>query len=150
MGHPIPGSTVMRPLVLLLAASLALATMPARSQDALPGGVEPPPPPPSPNRFSVLPEQWQRDIPPSEALDIPRPVPRAGETQRVTLREAIGFALENTPGIAAKRLEPVRVGEDVLEAQAQYDPIASGLAQYTQSITPNANAPAGKRNTHAN
>src|SRR5262245_23858271 len=150
MGHPIPGSTVMRPLVLLLAASLALATMPARSQDALPGGVEPPPPPPSPNRFSVLPEQWQRDIPPSEALDIPRPVTRDAEVQRVTLQEAIGFALENNPGIAAKRLEPVRVGEDILEAQSQYDPIAGGTAQYTQSITPNANALAGTLTTQVN
>src|SRR4029453_9167581 len=124
-------------------ASMALATMPARSQDALPGGVEPPPPPPSPNRFSVLPEQWQRDVPPSEALDVPRPVTRDAATQRVTLQEAIGFALENTPGTAAKRLEPVRVGEDVLEAQSQYDPVAGAIAPYTQSITPNANALAG-------
>jgi outer membrane protein TolC len=150
MGHPLPGSTVMRSPVLLLAASMALAALPARSQDALPGGVEPPPPPPSPNRFSVLPEQWQKDIPPSEALDVPRPVTRDGETQRATLQEAIGLALENNPGIAAKRLEPVRVGEDILEAQAQYDPVAGGVAQYTQSITPNANALAGTRTTVLN
>ena len=140
----------MRPSVVLFTAALALAALPARSQDPMPEGVEPPPPPPSPNRFSVLPEQWQKDPPPSAALDVPRPVTRDGETQRVTLQEAIGRALENNPGIAAKRLEPVRVGEDVLEAQSQYDPVAGGSAEYTQSITPNANALAGTRTTELN
>jgi outer membrane protein TolC len=140
----------MRPQVLLLAASLALAALPARSEDQVPVGVNPPPPPASPNRFSVLPEQWRKDIPPSAALEVPRPVTRDGTTQRVTLQEAIGLALENNPGIAAKRLEPVRVGEDILEAQSQYDPVTGGTAQYNQSITPNANALAGTRTTELN
>ncbi len=140
----------MRARMLLFAAAMVLVALPARSQDPMPGGVQPPPPPPSPNRFSVLPEQWQRTIPPSEALDVPRPVTRDGETQRVTLQEAIGLALENNPGIAAKRLEPVRVGEDVLEAQSQYDPVAGGTAEYAESITPNANALAGTRTTKVN
>jgi outer membrane protein len=140
----------MRPPVLLLAASLALAALPARSQDPLPSGINPPPPPPSPSRFSVLPEQWQKDIPPSEALAVPRPVTRDGETQRVALQEAIAIALENNPGIAALRLEPVRVGEDILEVQSQYDPVAGASAQYSQSITPNANALAATRTTVLN
>jgi outer membrane protein len=132
------------------ALALMLLAPRAMAEEPLPSDVNPPPPPPSPNRLSVLPEQWQKDIPPSEALDLPRPVTRDRATQRVTLQKAIGLALENNPGIAARRLEPVRIGEDVLEAQSQYDPVASGSAQYTQSITPNANALAGTRTTELN
>lgn len=140
----------MRFLVAGLLICIMLAMSPARGQDPLPSGVNPPPPPPSPGRFSVLPQQWQRDVPPSEALEVPRPVTRDGGVQRVTLQEAIEFALANNPGIAARRLEPVRVGEDVLEAQSQYDPILGGVAQYSQSITPNANALAQTLTTEVN
>src|SRR5262249_4860469 len=116
--------------------------------DELPGTVvNPPPAPPSPNRFSVLPGQWQKDVPPSEALEVPRPVTRDAETQTVTLQEAIALALENNPGIAAQRLEPVRVDQDVLQAQSEYDPALGGNIVYDRSTTPNANVLAGTRTT---
>ena len=60
--------------------------------------VDPPPPPRSPFRFSVIPQQWKLSLPDGEELEVPRPVTRDGETQRVTLEEAIGVALENNPG----------------------------------------------------
>ena len=56
-------------------------------------------------RGSVLLDQW-RSIPPSSALEVPSPVTKDEEIQRVTLKEAIAIALENNPGIAARRLEP--------------------------------------------
>ncbi len=138
-----------RPTLWLLVAA-ALAAQPVRGQEPMPKGVDPPPAPPSPNRFSVLPEQWKRDVPPSPALEVPRPVTRDGETQRVTLQEAIGLALENNPGIAARRLEPVRVEQDILQAQSQYDPILGGNLLYDQLDTPNPSALAGTNTSRVN
>jgi len=127
-----------------------LAALPAGGADPVSNAVDPPPPPRSPFRFSVIPQQWKLSLPDGEDLEVPRPVTRDGETQRVSLEEAIGVALENNPGIAAKRLEPVRVDQDVLQAQSQYDPVAGGRWQYTNSITPNANVLAGTRTTILN
>jgi len=67
------------------------------------------------------PEQWQRDIPPAKALFVPTQVTRDDEVQRVTLKEAIAIALESNPGIAARRYEPTRVEQDVVEAQGIFD-----------------------------
>jgi len=140
----------MRGPVLVCVAILAVAALPARCQELLPSGVNPPPSPPTPPRFTVLPEQWQREIPPSPALDVPRPITHDGETQRVTLQEAIGLALENNPGIAARRLEPTRVEQDVLGTQAQFDPVLGSQLNYNQSITPNASSLAGTRTADVN
>ena len=88
-------------------------------------------------RGAVWPDQW-RGIPTSRALDVPVPVTRDDEVQRVTLKETIAIALENNPGIAARRLEPARVDTTVLEAQSGFDPVLSGELDYSKSITPNA------------
>lgn len=135
------------PGVVLLAV---LSALPAGGADPVSNAVDPPPPPRSPFRFSVIPKQWQLSLPDGEDLEVPRPITRDGETQRVTVEEAIGVALENNPRIAAKRLEPVRIDQDVLEAQSQYDPVAGGRWQYNNSITPNANVLAGTRTTILN
>lgn len=114
------------------------ALMLAMGQPVLAEG--PSPAPPSPWRLSVIPDQWRRDVPPSPALDVPIPVSRDEETQRVTLKEAIAIALENNPGIAARRLEPTRIEQNVLEAQSQYDPVAAGGLLYESDTTPNPNS----------
>jgi outer membrane protein TolC len=88
-------------------------------------------------RGAVWLDQW-RAVPHSEALDVPSPVTRDEEVQQVTLKETIAIALENNPGIAARRLEPSRVDTTILEAQSQYDPTLGGELDYTKSITPNA------------
>src|SRR5262245_51216890 len=88
---------------------------------ALAAQPEPSPPPPEPSwRGAVLPDQWKRTFPHNPALDVPSPITQDNEIQRVTLKEAIGIALENNPGIAARRLEPARVGTNVLATQAQF------------------------------
>ncbi len=133
-----------------VALVLVLAALPAGGTDPVSNAVDPPPPPPSPGRLTVIPEQWQRRLPDGDDLEIPLPATHDGQTQRVQLEEAIAIALENNPGIAAKRLEPVRVDQDILEAQSQFDPVAGGSGQYTNSITPNANVLAGTRTTVAN
>jgi outer membrane protein TolC len=100
---------------------------------------EPAPPPSEPSwRGSVLTDQW-RPIPHNLALDVPSPITQDTEIQRVTLKEAIGIALENNPGIAARRLEPARVGTNVLGAQSEFDPSLGGDLNYSNTTTPNAN-----------
>jgi outer membrane protein TolC len=86
----------------------------------------------------VLLDQW-RPIPHNPALDVPSPITQDDEVQRVTLKEAIGIALENNPGIAARRLEPARIGTNVLAAQAQFDPTLGADLSYAKTTTPNAN-----------
>ncbi|HEV7732521.1 MAG TPA: TolC family protein [Candidatus Binatia bacterium] len=103
----------------------------------------PAPAPPSPFRFSVLSEQWQTQLARDPALDVPSAITRDHEVQRVTLKETIAIALENNPGIAARRLEPTRVQQDVLEAQGQYDPVAAADLLYSKVVTPNPNALSG-------
>lgn len=115
---------------------LVLLASPARTEQV----EDPAVPPPSPWRLTVIPDQWKPGIDPSPALDVPSPVTRDEETQTVTLKEAIALALENNPRIAARRLEPARVGTSVLEAQAQFDPVLGGDALYSKSITPNPSA----------
>jgi outer membrane protein TolC len=103
------------------------------------GAAEPGPAPPGPSwRGAVWPQQW-RGVPSSPALDVPHPVTRDEEVQRVTLKETIALALENNPRIAARRLEPARAGTSVLEAQSAFDPILGGQLDYSRSVTPNAN-----------
>jgi len=124
----------------LLAVTLALPAL------AFEDG--PTPAPPSPWRFSVVPEQWQRDIPPAKALFVPTQVTRDDEVQRVTLKEAIAIALESNPGIAARRYEPTRVEQDVVEAQGIFDPAANGSATWSSTVTPNPSALTGTRTSN--
>jgi outer membrane protein len=101
-------------------------------------GEQVPPPPPAPWRGAVLPEQWRRQVRPSPALSVPVPVTRDEAVDTVSLKEAIGLALENNPGIAAQRLEPSRQEEGILQAQSQYDPTLSSQLNYSKANTPNA------------
>jgi len=73
------------------------------------------------------------------------PITHDEQVESVTLKDTIALALENNPGIAAQRLEPVRQGEGILRSQAQYDPIASAEVQEAKSITPNASSLSGTR-----
>ena len=102
-----------------------------------------PPSPPSPWRGAVLPEQWRRDVPRSPALYVPIPVTRDEEIHRVSLKETIGLALENNPGIAAQRLEPSRQEQSILNAQSEFDPTLSGQTNYGRVETPNASVLGG-------
>lgn len=94
-------------------------------------------------RGAVLPGQWRPPTPHSDALTIPEPITHDDEIERVTLRQAIAIALQNNPGIAAQRLEPLRQGTRVLEAQATFDPTLSGDAASSHSTTPNASVLGG-------
>ena len=118
--------------------ALALSTIVATS-----GAGEPPPGRAPAWRGAVLPEQWHPGVPESAAVRVPAPLTRDEEVEQVTLKEAIGIALENNPGIAAQRLEPARQGEGILQAQAQYDPSLSGELNYSRTVTPNATALGG-------
>ena len=126
-----------RRLPLAYLTVLALAT-------AVPSAGEDPPDAREPSwRGAGLAPSWRRSLPESEALRIPTPITRDEEVERVTLKEAIGIALENNPGIAAQRLEPTRQGAGVLQAGATFDPTLSGELTHRNSITPNASALAG-------
>jgi outer membrane protein len=95
-------------------------------------------------RGAVWLDQW-RAIQRSRALDVPTPITKDDEVQRVTLKETIAIALENNPGIAARRLEPARFETTVLEAQSSFDPVLSGELDYLKAITPNASILSGRR-----
>jgi outer membrane protein TolC len=130
----------------LAVAAVANAEEPAPA----PSDAQPPPAssvrepavaPPGPSwRGAVLPEQWKKNIPRSKALDVPQPPTRDEEVQRVTLKETIAIALENNPGIAARRLDPARFGANVLGAQSIFDPALGLEAAYNRTETPNASA----------
>ncbi len=107
------------------------------------GAEGPSPAPPSPFRFSVLSEQWQTQLEANPALAVPSTITHDDEIQNVTLKEAIAIALENNPGIAARRLEPTRVQQDVLEAQGQFDPVLDSQILYSKIVTPNPSALSG-------
>jgi outer membrane protein TolC len=94
-------------------------------------------------RGSVLPEQWRRGVPPSPALVVPEPVTRDEQVEPATLKQVIGIAVENNPGIAAQRLEPFRQSEGILQAQAEYDPTLRGELNYSRSESPNASVLGG-------
>jgi outer membrane protein len=105
--------------------------------------VEPGTAPSGPSwRGAVWPDQW-RGLPANPALDVPRPATRDDEVQLVTLKETIALALANNPRIAARRLEPARVGTTVLEAQSAFDPVLGGELGYSRSVTPNASQLSG-------
>ena len=108
------------------------------------GAEEIPPPPRPPSRLGVLPDQWRPGVPTSPALAVPIPVTRDEQVEQATLKQVIGLALENNPGIAAQRLEPTRQEQGILQAQGQtFDPILSGQVNYGRSIVPNASVLGG-------
>src|SRR6185503_16234407 len=123
----------MRARVLRLAVTVLVISATTAGRAEEPSAAEPS------WRGAVWLDQW-RDIQRSRALDVPMPITKDEEVQRVTLREAIAIALENNPGIAARRLEPRRFDTNVLEAQAQFDPLLSSDLSYSRSVVPNASA----------
>jgi outer membrane protein TolC len=122
--------------VLLGGAVVARATDPS-----------PPPLPEAPFRFSVLMDQWRALPEPSDVLRHPGGITRDDVVEHVTLKETIGIALENNPGVAAARLEPTRVSTDVLGAQSQFDPLLGGDFSWARADVPNANSLAGTLTT---
>jgi HAE1 family hydrophobic/amphiphilic exporter-1 len=128
---------------LLAVATLANAADPEPAPEPTPPPAstvrEPAPAPPGPSwRGAVLPDQWKKSIPRSKALDVPQPPTRDEDIQRVTLKETIAIALENNPGIAARRLDPARFGANILGAQSIFDPALGLEAAYNRTVTPNA------------
>ncbi len=97
----------------------------------------------TPWRGSMILDQWRPGAPKSPALDVPRPITRDEQVQRVSLKEAIALALGNNPGIAARRLEPVRQSEAILQAQGQFDPTLSAEVQKQRTTTPSGSLLAG-------
>src|SRR5439155_18091921 len=96
-------------------------------------------------RGAGLVPSWSRSMPESGALRVPTPITHDEQVDRVTLKETIGIALENNPGIAAQRLEPARQDAGVLQTQAQYDPTLAGELLRSRSTTPNTSSLAGTR-----
>ncbi len=99
----------------------------------------------TPWRGALLPQQWSTAPPDSPVLHVPDHITRDEQIERVTLKDTIALALQNNPGIAAKRLEPFRQEAAVLQAQGQYDPTFAGDIRSTHSTTPNASSLAGTR-----
>jgi outer membrane protein TolC len=83
-----------------------------------------------------LPRQWRPSTPESDAVKLPDPT-RDEQVEPVSLKQTIAVALENNPGIAARRLEPARQEAGILGAQAQYDPILAAEVGAAHSRTPN-------------
>ena len=88
-------------------------------------------------------QQWTPGVPRSSALAIPAQITRDDTVQPASLKETIALALENNPGIAARRLEPGRQEAGILVADAVFDPTLAGEVEQQHSITPNANSLAG-------
>jgi outer membrane protein TolC len=126
--------------------ALVLTSLPmAQATDS-----SPPPLPATPSPPKVLADQWQRSLRLSDALRLPKHITRDDVIEQVALKDTIALALENNPGIAARRLEPTRFLADVLGTEAQYDPALSGEAIWGREDTPNASALAGDLGTTIN
>lgn len=121
---------------LLACAAVLAALTPALAADA---------PTATPWRAGEWLRQWRPGVPESDALRVPQPITRDDQVQQVTLKEAIALALGSNPGIAARRLEPFRQSEGVLEAQAVFDPTLAGEVGQQHAKTPNASSLAGTR-----
>jgi outer membrane protein TolC len=91
-----------------------------------------------------LPRQWRPGLATSDAVRVPSPPTRDEAIEHVTLKEAIGLALQNNPGIAAERLEPARQRTAILQAQAEFDPVFSGEVLQSHSRTPSTSALSGR------
>jgi len=125
--------------VAVAVAMAILAGAASAEEPAAPSAANPPEAAPQPWRWQVLPDQWKLELPESSAVRVGA-ITRDEEIARLTLREAIGLALQNNPQIAAQRLEPLRQSEGVLQAQSQYDPLFSGNLTSNQSNTLQGNA----------
>src|SRR5439155_16406266 len=84
-------------------------------------------------------------VPAPPALAAPHPITRDDRVQEVSLKDTIALALENNPGIAARRLEPTRQAAGILDAQGQYDPTFAGELLHSHAVTPNTSSLAGTK-----
>jgi outer membrane protein TolC len=69
----------------------------------------------------------------------------SGEPARLTLAEAVHQALLHNPEVAAQRLTPLRVRQDVKSAEAIFDPIITGAVNKDRRKAPNSSALSGVR-----
>src|SRR6185295_4715195 len=129
--HRMPGAGIfLAAIAVLLAAQPGLAEEPKSVPRTLWGAPQ-------------LRQQWTPGVPRSSALAIPSPITRDETVQPASLKETIALALENNPGIAARRLEPGRQEAGILVADAVFDPTFAGELEQQHSITPNANSLSG-------
>lgn len=96
-----------------------------------------------PGPIDLLGDQWQLELPPSDATRRVGAITRDDTIEHVSLKRVIAIALEHNPGIAARRLEPTLRAADVLGAQSKFDPAIDGGASWARADTPNASALAG-------
>ena len=99
----------------------------------------------TPWRGAMLLPQWRPDTPDSPALEVPAHITRDDNVDQVTLKDVIALALQNNPGIAAQRLEPVRQGQEILRSQSRFDPTLAAEAEESHTILPNASSLTGTR-----
>lgn len=94
----------------------------------------------TPNMPQVFMHQWMYRAP---VIGTPDASIEENETARLTVAEAVHQALLHNPGIAASRLTPLRVREDVRTAEAIFDPIISSAVNKDRRKSPNSSALAG-------
>jgi outer membrane protein TolC len=99
----------------------------------------------TPLRFGEVVRQWQPTVRDSPALHVPSPITRDDQVERVSLKEAIALALQNNPGIAAQRLEPIGQDGAVLAAQGVFDPTVAAEAMQNHVSIANTSVLAGTR-----
>ncbi len=89
-----------------------------------------------PSIWQTLQAQFDTDWPEGPMPSLPSAMP---PTARLTLREAIATALANNPRMLAASLQPESVAQNVLKAQAFFDPIFGSDANYGRTNTPVTN-----------
>src|SRR5438094_2910712 len=98
---------------------------------------------PIPSFQKQLREQWT-----IEDLQ-PKPEPKAfletrdDTLERLSLREAVGVALANNPGIAVERLGPEFARADIDRANGVFDPTFEASSTTDRSVTPTSSALSG-------
>ncbi len=126
-------------LCFLLITALAQATEPVATVPANPVGasnemranlLEEPP------IWQTLRAQFDTDWPEGPTPVLPSVMPPSA---RLTLREAIATALANNPNILAGSLEPEAVAQNVLKAQAFFDPIFAADSNISRTNAPVTN-----------
>lgn len=88
----------------------------------------------------VFAHQWLYQAPP---ITTPDASGDDGEIARLTVAETVHQALLHNPGVAAQRLTPLRVRQDVNSAEAIFDPILTGAVNKDRRKSPNSSALAG-------
>jgi outer membrane protein TolC len=90
----------------------------------------------------VFQHQWVYRAP---GIVTPSAGPEDHVAARLTVAEAVHQALLHNPGVAAQRLTPLRLRQDVRQAEAIFDPILFGRVNKDRRKFPNSSALAGVR-----